>query len=220
MSPVNGATVYTGNTVVGTGAAANLTATQILQNSLSIGDGASVTIVPSSSGSTSASQTAVSDSFSAETGSATASAGSASDGGIPMAVVESAIASGSISGALGRRLETRIAEIQYLEATKPGLDVSSLESEVLAALPTLSASSFTDFTPPATNRPDPLTLDSSQLETAANAASATFTSGSNADGPVPAVPEPSTLLLSAIAMAVACGLVLRRGSKVRPIPHG
>ena len=47
---VNGATVYNGNTTVGTGSAADLTATQILQNSLTVGNGASVTIVPSASG--------------------------------------------------------------------------------------------------------------------------------------------------------------------------
>jgi hypothetical protein len=75
----------------------------------------------------------VSTASSAETAeSSDSEGGSNSD---PIAAIQAAIASGSISSLKGQQLENRIAAIERLAATDPGLDMSQLESAVLAALP-------------------------------------------------------------------------------------
>jgi hypothetical protein len=52
-----------------------------------------------------------------------------------LAAIQGAVASGSISSVKGQQLENRIAAIERLAATDPGLDVNLLENDVLAALP-------------------------------------------------------------------------------------
>ena len=127
-------TVYSGNTTVGDGNnAASLTATQILQNTLTINAGSTVTIAPSGSG---IPTDAVAAASSVATSDSTADSDSSSDSSSdPFTAIQAAIASGSISSAKGQQLENRIAAIERLAATDPGLDVSLLEDRVLAALP-------------------------------------------------------------------------------------
>ena len=94
-------TAYSGDTVVGPGA--SLTATQILQNTLTIGAGATVTIAPSGSGvSTSvlaASNTNTTDSATSAVGAVAASSDEIADPNDPVVAIQAAIASGSISDA-------------------------------------------------------------------------------------------------------------------------
>ena len=138
LSNVPGATTYSGNTTVGDGTnAASLTAAQILQNSLTINANSTVTILPSGSGGT---MTASPSGSAAVAGSSTDVASSdAASAGIsdPFTAIQQAIADGAISSTTGQILENRIAAIERLAATDPGLDVSLLESRVLSVLPSL-----------------------------------------------------------------------------------
>ena len=96
-SMTTGATTYDGDTVVGDGMnAANLTATQILQNSLTINAGSTVTIAPSGSGTMTASPStsaAVAGS-SADVATSDAASGGTND---PFTAIQQAIADGAIS---------------------------------------------------------------------------------------------------------------------------
>ena len=119
-----------GNVVVDSGS--NITVDSVDQNSLSIGAGSTFTIAPSGPGIST-------DSTAVPTAPSTATAGgsdSGSDSGSDaLAAIQAAAASGSISSVKGQQLENRIAAIERLAATDPGLDVSLLESNILAALP-------------------------------------------------------------------------------------
>ncbi len=155
---VNGAQVYAGNTTVGDGASpASLTATQILQNTLTINAGSTVTIAPSA-GAGGAVVVAASTAPAAAAFSTASSDGT----GDPLAAIQDAIASGSISSAKGQQLENRIAAIERLATTDPGLDVSLLESRVLAALPSSSILSLgADASPLVDTGSDLLAADTS-----------------------------------------------------------
>ena len=156
----DGAQVYAGNTTVGDGSsAASLTATQILQNALTINANSTVTIAPSA-GAGGGVVAASNASAATSAASADSSSGSGSD---PFSAIQDAIASGSISSAKGHVLENRIAAIQRLAATDSGLDVSLLESDVLAALPSLSIISSTDASPLADTGSGLIAADSSAL---------------------------------------------------------
>ena len=195
------ATAYSGNTTVGDGnTAASLTATQILQNSLTINAGSTVTIAPSG-GSMSA---APATSGAVASGATTADSSDAAAGGDPLSAIQAAISSGAISSTTGQVLENRIAAIERLAATDPGLDASLLESRVLAVLPA-SSSAAADSSSIIGGGSSLLALDSSALgSSSASAASGAFApSGSFAGSPA-AVPEPSTLMLAAMA---AIGLI-------------
>ena len=202
------ATAYSGNTIVGDGStAASLTATQILQNSLTINAGSTVTIAPSGGGSMTA---APATSGAIESNAATADSGSsdAAAGGDPLTAIQAAIASGAISSTTGQVLENRIAAIERLAATDPGLDVSLLESRVLAVLP-WSPSLSTDFALATDGGTSSLALDSTSLGAGSTpAAGAAFAFSASFAGSPAAVPEPSSLLLTALAAAglaiVAC----------------
>ncbi len=204
-------TTYSGNTTVGDGTnAANLTATQILQNTLTINAGSTVTIAPSGSGipadaALSAGSGHVAADSDAVSSAVTAdSSDSTSD---PFTAIQAAIASGAISSAKGQQLENRIAAIERLAATDPGLDVSLLEDRVLAAIPAASVWSSSGTSPLLDSGSGLLATDASTIGTssgstlgdaaAAFAPSAAF--GGNpelAEGA--AVPEPSTLFLAAL----------------------
>ncbi len=194
-------TTYSGNTTVGDGTnAANLTATQILQNTLTINAGSTVTIAPSGSGIPAdavATSDAVSSAVTAD------SSDSTSD---PFTAIQAAIASGAISSAKGQQLENRIAAIERLAATDPGLDASLLEDRVLAAIPAASVWSSSESSPLLDSSSGLLAADSSTIGsssgsmlggTVAFPSAADFGGGPElAEGA--AVPEPSTLLLAAL----------------------
>ena len=190
----DGAQVYAGNTTVGDGAsAASLTATQILQNTLTINAGSTVTIAPSAGAGG-----GVVAAASATPASATPSAASSDGTGDPLAAIQDAIAAGSITSVKGQQLENRIAAIERLATTDPGLDVSLLESRVLAALPSSSILPATDAAPLADTGSDLLAADTSAVGTGTSGSGAEFASTASFSGSPAAVPEPSTLLLAAL----------------------
>ena len=178
VASVSGPTTYDGDTVVGDGMnAANLTATQILQNSLTINAGSTVTIapagdppaaIPATSGAV-AGNSAATPARSVSEGDSSESASSDTD---PFTAIQSAIASGAISSTTGQVLENRIAAIERLAAIDPGLDVSLLESRVLAVLPANSALASTDASPLDTGS-SLLAFDSSAIGSGSASAPAT-----------------------------------------------
>ncbi len=137
----DGSATYSGDTVVGPGA--NLTATQILQNTLTIGANSTVTIAPSS-GAGGAVQTDANATVAPASSAASADSSGSSSGSDPLTAIQAAIAAGSITSEKGQQLENRLAAIERLATTDPGLDVSLLESRILAALPSSSILPSTD----------------------------------------------------------------------------
>ena len=209
----SGATIYAGNTTVGDGTnAARLTATQILQNSLTINANSTVTILPSGSGGTMAASPSGSAAIaSSSTDVATSNAASAGTSD-PFTAIQAAIASGAISGTTGQVLENRIAAIERLAATDPGLDVSLLESRVLAVLP--STPVLGDTSPIADSGANLLVLDSSASGSGPSGSPAAFSATPSFTGGAAAVPEPSSLLLAALA-GIGLLAVGRRDRKAR-----
>ena len=208
----DGAAVYAGNTTVGDGTnAASLTATQILQNTLTINANSTVTIAPSAGagGGVVAAASTASVASAASAASADSTGDSGSD---PLSAIQAAIAAGSISSSTGQRLENRIAAIERLAATDPGLDVSLLESRVLAALPSSSILPSTDASPLADGGSSLLAADTSAFASGSSGASATFAAGASFSGSPAAVPEPSTLLLAALG---GIGLAFAARRRVR-----
>lgn len=204
------ATVYSGDTIVGDGTnAAGLTATQILQNTLTINAGSTVTIVPSGIGIQSDTAIAAGSTVGA-TATSAASDDSESD---PLLAIQAAIASGSISEAAGQRLENRIVAIERLAATDPSLDESLLESRVLAAVslsnpPSSLVLPYTDSSPVEIGS-DLLSVDSREFTSASNGETA-FAPTAGIDASPTTVPEPSTFVL-----AVSSAIVLVRAARRR-----
>jgi hypothetical protein len=143
----------------------------------------------------------------------------------PFTAIEAAIASGSIGSAKGEQLENRIATIERLAATDPGLDVSLLENRVLAALPATSVWSSSGTSPPIDFGSGLLAVDSSAFVASSGAISGSavaFAPCAAFGGNPAAVPEPSTLLLAALgALGLAfagCRRAIRRSRQFRPDP--
>jgi hypothetical protein len=191
-------TVYSGNTTVGDGTnAASLTATQILRNTLTINAGSTVTIAPSGSG-IPTETVATAATSSVATSDSTADGGSSND---PFTAIQAAIDSGAINSAKGQQLENRIAAIERLAATDPGLDVSLLEDRVLAALPTPSVWSPSGTSPLIDSGSGLLAVDSGTSGSSSGSSlggSVAFAPAAAFSGAPAAVPEPSTLLLAAL----------------------
>jgi autotransporter-associated beta strand protein len=206
---VDGAQVYAGNTTVGDGAnPASLTATQILQNTLTINAGSTVTVAPSAGAGG-----GVVAASSASAASSTATTDGNSD---PITAIQEAIASGSISSAKGQQLENRIDAIERLKVADSGLDVSLLESRVLAAVPSSSTLSSADASPLADTGFGQLTADSSAFGSGTSGAGGAFAPAANFNGGATAVPEPSTLLLVTMA-GIGLALATRRRASRRAI---
>jgi autotransporter-associated beta strand protein len=209
------ATVYGGDTIVGDGTnAAELTATQILQNSLTINAGSTVTILPSGSGGpavqTGASATASVVSSAASDDGSSDSGGSDSGRSDPFTAIQAAIASGSISSVEGQRMENRIAAIERLARTAPGLDVSLLQSRALASLPSTSILTATDSSSLGEIASGLLTVDGSMFGSGSSGAIDAFAPSADFDGGSRAtVPEPSSALLAALAV-IGLALATRR----------
>ena len=196
-SPV---TTYAGNTTVGDGTnKANLTATQILQSTLTINAGSTVTIAPSGTGiPADAVATATVATSDVADGAVTTDGDSSSD---PFTAIQAAIASGSISSAKGEQLENRIAAIERLAAADPGLDVSLLEDRVLAALPPSSVWSSNGTAPLLDSGSGLLAMDSSTIGSTSDSTlggAAVFAPSAAFRSSPAAVPEPSTMLLAAL----------------------
>ena len=171
-------TTYSGATIVGTGSTA--IATQILQSTLSIGAGATVTIAPSSTGSSNIVQSqpgsaSNSQSNSYPTSNIFASAGDDSATTDPSAIIEAAIASGEISGATGQFMEDDLTRIADLAAMNPRLDVSEMDSRLLELIPAAS-----DFTSQATDASDSASAGNSESGGAAQSLALGVTSGGGA----------------------------------------
>jgi autotransporter-associated beta strand protein len=137
----------TGNGNLAVAAGSDLTANSIVQNTLVIGAGSTLTIAPSGPG-IQTDATAPSSTVETDADPAVVSDGSSD----PITAIQAAIASGSISAVKGQQLENRIAMIKRLVATGTGLDLSLLESDVLAALP----APVTSTTTTAASEPPPL----------------------------------------------------------------
>ena len=218
LSSVAGATTYSGNTTVGDGTnAASLTATQILQNSLTINANSTVTILPSGSGGDVQADAAASGAALATENSAPASSdsdGNGSAGGDPFTAIQAAIASGAVSSTTGQVLENRIAAIERLAVVDPGLNVDLLESRVLAALPT-GVEVPISLSPASDSGSNLLALGSSTFASASDSigAAATFSFEPGTSGSA-AVPEPSALIL-AITGGMGLAVVLRQARKRR-----
>jgi sugar lactone lactonase YvrE len=210
--PIGSPTTYDGDTVVGDGtSAASLTATQILQNTLTINAGSTVTISPSSPG------TVTMDSSAAATTEVapTAVEGSSVFNSDPLAAIQAAIASGAIGSATGLRLENRLAAIERLATKHPGLDAGLLESHVLAALPSAALSSASPSLLDQ-SASDLLDADLSGLDftSSQGTATAAFSSSTDfGDGPT-AVPEPSSLLLATLG-GLCLAAAARRRNNIR-----
>jgi len=210
-----GATTYGGDTVVGDGTnAADLTATQILQNTLTINAGSTVTIRPSGSGiSGDAIVSSIAASSIASASPAIASDDDNSSSSDPFMAIQAAIAAGSISSVAGQRLENRLAAIERLAATDPGLDVSLLENRVLASLGPSSLLSASSDSPTTETGSGLLAIDNSALAFDSAIGGATsglspvsgFGDGSELGSGGAPVPEPGTFMLVCIA-AVGLGL--------------
>lgn len=221
-----GATLYSGDTVVGDGIdPANLSATQILQDSLIVNAGATVTINPTGGEipSSLAPDESATAAIAASDGSTTNGAASAiaDESGEALSLIQAAIASGSISSAAGRQWENRIASIERLAMTDPNLDATYLENRVLAML----QSAFL-------RAGDNLLIGSAALDIGSgllNVTGGEFAADSSGgamlesspdvfNGTV-AAPEPASLLLTALGVAAMPMLrfARRRRTALRPI---
>ena len=202
----NGATVYDGDTVVGDGTnPAQLTASQILQNTLTIGASSTVTILPSGPGGSEAVLTAVESGRGSSGASATASSESSSDasGSDPLAAIEAAVSSGSISSTMGQILEDRITNNDLMAAEDSALNLALLDDRVMSELANIES-----------DPPSGLAGTGSGTITLTGEPSG-FSSGSGISftAGLAAVPEPSSLLLAAlggIGAAVAPSRARRR----------
>lgn len=212
----DGAEVYTGDTIVGDGTNnASLVASQILQNSLTINAGSTVTILPSSGGSndvnsaTSANSAAVG---SASVPSVSSSLGTAASD--PLEAIQDAESSGAISTMLATVLEDRLAAIERLAATDPQLNVSLLENRVLALLPANVDLLSINDPPASTANADSITADGVDPSAATNLAvpfdGATTLSVAPPHLVAAAVPEPASLLLAAVGALGLMLIALRR----------
>jgi hypothetical protein len=202
---VNGATVYAGDTTVGNGStAANLTATQILQNSLKIASNSSVTIVPSASGGmvvTSAADVASSDSASSDS--------SSSD---PFDAIETALGSASTT-------HDAVAALRDIARSTPGMKLSGADEAAL----------YSDYQAsigngPGGNDPPALASDlasdglsSAEINTLTGTASSppSFGIGSlsptvDIGGSAAAVPEPSSIVLAGMALVGIALMTFKR----------
>jgi hypothetical protein len=207
----DGATIYNGDTVVGPGA--SLTATQILQNSLTIGAGGTVTIAPSGSGFAIGDTSIVAD-VAPATDNSDVAGGSIADSADPLMAIQAAIASGTISSVTGQHLENRLAAIERLAAMEPGLDVSFLESRVLSAIPSSSVWSSTGSSPLGESGAGLLAIDTSDFASASGSAlggaTAALSSTGGFSSSIAIVPEPSSLLLAGLGSLGLAALGLKR----------
>jgi fibronectin-binding autotransporter adhesin len=203
----DGATVYSGSTVVGDGNnPADLTATQILQATLTINAGSTVTIRPSGPG-ISIGMTASTTDSNAVAGVApiTPSVASSETSGESATTIDSEILADSFSSQTSQRLENRLAAIERLAVSDPGLEVSLLGISSLSSY----ASSLSFGEPSAGMIDSGASALASESGSIPLGAAAVFSPSSYLNSNPAAVPEPSTLLLAASAV-LGLALLSRR----------
>ena len=131
-----------------------------------------------------------------------------------MTAIQAAIAAGSISSVKGQQLENRVAAIERLATTDPGLDVGLLESRILAALPSSSILPPTDSTSLIGADSGLLAVDGGSFGSASSSAlggaTAAFASSASFAGSPAAVPEPSSLLLAGLGVLGFASLAFKR----------
>lgn len=178
-STSNNATVYSGDTTVGTGTAASLTASQILQNSLTIGASSKLVIAPMSTGSPGVSESA----------GATSSSTAAS----PIdSALESLLAPGESPGVSGASI------LDSTAVSNGNPSANSLLQASDAADPAVGSDNSAAFLQSANTESD---STSPTFDLAGNSIGST--AGSNS------VPEPSSLVLLALAAAILSSLAGR-----------
>ncbi|HEX4000004.1 MAG TPA: autotransporter-associated beta strand repeat-containing protein [Pirellulales bacterium] len=205
-------TTYAGTTTVGDGLnAASLSAAQILQNTLAINAGSTVTILPFAGGQGNAQPAATT------TPAVATSSASTADTRDPFTAIRAAIASGAITSAAGQSLENRITAIENLAGADPGLNASLMESRVLAVLPSSWALPTSDASP-AEIGSSLLASDTAAFSTptasAVGSVTAAFSPNATFAGSPAAVPEPSAIVLAVFA-AIGLLLTVRRRSVCR-----
>ena len=196
---------------------ARLTAQQIVQSTLTIGVGSTVTILPSTSGNGDVSAAASISVCSENAPSSAVAASSAdSDSAVdPFLVIQSAIDSGTISAVVGRRMENRLLTIAQLSESDPSLDANVLEDSQRAMIPGWPAGSINVDPSPAElvslAESDGLTPTAALNPESSSIGVAGLAIGSTAGAPT-AVPEPSTIVLAGLAVAAAAVASHRRKS--------
>jgi hypothetical protein len=206
-SAMGSPTTYDGDTVVGNGvSAANLTATQILQNTLTINAGSTVTISPSGPGIV----TTVSSTSPAADAASSAVASGSGSGTDPFEAIQAALASG------GNAVQ-RFESLWRLTVADSGLNLSLLDDRELAVdYQRMVAGGI----PPAFEGIDPASLINdlandglTEPEIASLLGATTDSNFYSAVGEAfaspTAVPEPSSLILA--ALAVLCSAATIRG---------
>ncbi len=188
-SKSNGATVYSGVTTVS--ANATLNATQILQNSLIIGAGATVSILPSS-GSGPGIATNSSEAAAAE-------ASSSSNANTSNAVIQSALAASNVATGAGASSAT--VQSAAFGDTELELEIQHVQSRV-TTLSNLAAENSM-FQPDLQIAENSLASLQAELPSSTSEPSASFglllASGEASGASVAAVPEPKTFWLGLIA---------------------
>jgi hypothetical protein len=114
----------------------------------------------------------------------------------PFLAIQAAIASGAISSTKGEQLENRLAAIERLAATDPGVDASLLENRILSSLPS-SIWSSADASSLIESGSGLLGVENGLPDSDSGGATAAFSPTADAGNPT-AVPEPSTLFLAAL----------------------
>ena len=206
----------TGNLDVGNGSqAAELTANQIVQNTLTIGAGSTVTIIPSASGSgnVSAAVSTAASSVSTASSAGVASSADAGSAGDPFLAIQSAVNSGSVSAAAGQRLDNRLLAIARLSQSDPSFGAGAVEDSLLAIIPGWSVSSSGADPSPAElislAESDGLLPNSVSTSEAVPSSNLILPTGTTV-GATATVPEPSTLVLTGLAVASAALAVRKR----------
>ena len=193
-------TTYSGDTVVAAGA--SLTADQILQNTLTIGAGATVTIRPSGAGISTT-----------EVANDTVGAATASESGDPLSAIQAALADASSETPADanlpvERLENRVAVLSRLAAADPAFEASLAAAEnSLQSLESAWPSSLSSE----------LTEESDAIS--ANADGLLLPAADFGDSSAP-VPEPPTSILLIIAGLLLLPVIRRKEPRDRMLNSG
>ncbi len=218
---VNGATVFDGTTTVGNGSPSTLVAAQILQNSLIIGAGSTVAIIPSTgSGPGVVVSSAVASESNSDSGVSSASASASGPSGDAFAAIESALTSNSTQGAT-------MTALRSVVAADPGAKLSPIDARALyidyqVAIGNTSSIASVDLPPTlvgdlagdglSSSEVDLLT-DGAAVQSSSSSGIGSLAGGLGVGASSTAVPEPTSLMLIALgAMCLGIKTYTRRRS--------